>query len=158
MKLSDFVTTDAILPELAATQRDEAIGELLDALVAAGTVDSSLRDTLLAEILKREKNGSTGFGKGVAVPHVKHDKITKMAAAIGISQPGVDFNALDKQPVYTIFMLLSPADQPDQHLHAMESIFNNLQNDTFRRFLRQANTVEAVTDLLDEADAQKLSS
>lgn len=154
MKLSDFVVSDAILPDLNATQRDEVIGELIDALIQAGAAPSGLRDTLIAEILKREKNGSTGFGKGVAIPHVKHEKIKKVAAAIGISRAGVDYNALDKQPVYSIFMLLSPAGQPDQHLHAMENIFANLQNDQFRSFLRQAETHEEVVTLLDEADAK----
>lgn len=157
MKLTDFVLTGAILPELKATDRDGAIGELIDALLAAGAADPSLRDDLLKAILEREKNGSTGFGKGVAVPHVKHEKITQMAAGIAISQNGVDFNALDKAPVYSIFMLLSPKDAPDEHLQAMEKIFSNLQNDTFRRFLRQSNTVEQVVDLLEDADADRIN-
>ena len=156
MKLSDFVISDASLPGLKAASRDEVVEELVDALIAAGAAPADLKDTLIAEILKREKNGSTGFGKGVAIPHVKHDQIKKVAAAIGISQTGVDYNALDKQPVYSIFMLLSPADQPDQHLHAMENIFANLQDDRFRSFLRQAQTHDAITTLLDEADAQQL--
>ena len=156
MKLRDFVLTDAIIPQLGSTQRDEVIAELIDPLLAAGAAPPELRDTLVAEILKREKNGSTGFGKGVAIPHVKHAQINKVAAAVGVSPTGIDYNALDKQPVYSVFMLLSPADQPDQHLHAMETIFANLQNDTFRSFLRQAETHDAITTLLDEADAEEL--
>ncbi|MEM7625657.1 MAG: PTS sugar transporter subunit IIA [Planctomycetota bacterium] len=156
MKLSDFVVNDAILPQLQSAQRDDVVAELVDALIEAGAAPADLRDTLIDEILKREKNGSTGFGKGVAIPHVKHEQIAKVAAAIGISQAGVDYNALDKQPVYSIFMLLSPADQPDQHLHAMENIFANLQNDTFRSFLRQADNHEAVVTLLEEADSQTI--
>jgi mannitol/fructose-specific phosphotransferase system IIA component (Ntr-type) len=156
MMLRDFVLTDAILPDLSSSQRDEVVAELVDALIEAGAAPKKLRDTLIAEVLKREKNGSTGFGKGVAIPHVKHAEIKKVAAAIGVSQSGVDYNALDKQPVYSIFMLLSPADQPDQHLHAMETIFANLQNDTFRSFLRQADSRDAVLTLLEEADTQQL--
>ncbi|MEO1236436.1 MAG: PTS sugar transporter subunit IIA [Planctomycetota bacterium] len=156
MKLSDFVLPDAILPQLRAQSRDEVVTEMVDALVAAGAAPESLRDTLVREVLKREKNGSTGFGKGVAIPHVKHADIKQVAAAVGVSQTGVDYNALDKQPVYSVFMLLSPADQPDQHLHAMENIFANLQNDTFRSFLRQAETHEAIVTLLDEADQKQL--
>jgi mannitol/fructose-specific phosphotransferase system IIA component (Ntr-type) len=156
MKLRDFVVQDAIIPQLDATQRDDVVAELMDALIAAGAAPTDLRDTLIAEVLKREKNGSTGFGKGVAIPHVKHDQVQKVAAAIGVSQKGVDYNALDKQPVYCIFMLLSPAGQPDQHLHAMENIFANLQNDTFRSFLKQAADKDAVVTLLEEADNQEL--
>ncbi len=157
MKLSDFVNTKAVVPQLDATERDAVINELVDALVAAGAAEASIRDDLIKAILDREKKGSTGFGKGVAVPHVKHEKIPAMAAAIGVSQKGVDFNALDKEPVYSIVLLLSPVNKPDEHLQAMENIFSNLQKDTFRRFLRQATTVEEVTDLLHEADTQQLA-
>ncbi len=156
MKLTDFVEPQAILPQLKATERDDAIRELVQALVDASAVDASLQEELLKLILDREKKGSTGFGKGVAVPHVKHERIKRMAAAIGVSHQGVDFNALDRAPVYSIVLLLSPKDKPDEHLQAMENIFSNLQKDTFRKFLRQATEVEHVKDLLDEADAQKL--
>ncbi len=157
MKLLDFVLTDALIPELASTERDDVITELVDAAVAAKGVAKTHRDALIKEIIGREKHGSTGFGKGVAVPHVKHEKIKKMVAAIGVSQKGVDFNALDKAPVYSVVLLLSPADKPDEHLQAMENIFSNLQKDNFRRFLRQATTAEAIKDLLHEADTQQLA-
>lgn len=157
MKLSDFVVTDAILPQLKAEGRDPAINEMIDALVEAGACPADLRDELVKLILDREKHGSTGFGKGVAVPHVKHERIEKMAAAVAVSPNGVDFNALDKEPVYSIFLLLSPKDRPDEHLQAMENIFSNLQKEQFRKFLRQSDTVEAVQDLLQEADAEQIS-
>lgn len=157
MKLLDFVLADALIPDLKSTERDEVITELVDAAVAAGGVPKTLRDALVKEIIGREKHGSTGFGKGVAVPHVKHEKIKKMVAAIGVSQKGVDFNALDKAPVYSVVLLISPKDKPDEHLQAMENIFSNLQKDNFRRFLRQSTTAEAIKDLLLEADTQQLA-
>ncbi len=156
MKLCDFVVREAMIPQLASTDRDEVLGVLVEALVNAGAAPKNLHQDLVKMIIEREKHGSTGFGKGVAVPHVKHKKIKKMAAAIGVSQQGVDFNALDKQPVYSIILLLSPEDNPDQHLQAMENIFSNLQKDQFRRFLRQATTPEAIQELLYEADTQQL--
>lgn len=156
MKLSDFVVPDAIVPQLKSGQRDDAVRELIDSLIAANIITKSLRDDLIKLIIDREEKGSTGFGKGVAVPHVKHPKIKRMAAAIGVSQQGVDFNALDTAPVYSIVLLLSPQGSPDEHLQAMENIFSNLQKDTFRRFLRQATTREAVLDLIQEADTQQL--
>jgi mannitol/fructose-specific phosphotransferase system IIA component (Ntr-type) len=91
----------------------------------------------------------------VAVPHVKHAKVKKMAAAVGRSVGGVDFSALDSQPVYSVVLLLSPESLPQQHLQAMNVIFTNLQKDTFRKFLRQSTTKEAIADLLDEADQGK---
>ena len=156
MKLSDLISQRSIVPKLENAQRDGAIGELIDALIGGELVDASLRDELIAMIIDREKRGSTGFGKGVAVPHVKHQNIKGMVAAIGVSQQGVDFNALDKAPVYAIVLLLSSQDKPDEHLQAMENIFSHLQKDNFRRFLRQSTTVEEIQDLIHEADTQQL--
>lgn len=153
MKLLDIVVKDAIIPQLAATERDEAIGEIVDRLVQANALSPELRDEFVKAVIKREKRGSTGFGHGVAVPHVKHSAISEMAVAIAVSQSGVEFNALDKQPVYCIFLLLSPEDKPEDHLDAMEAIFGSLSQETFRRFLRQATSVEDVLTLLEETDA-----
>jgi PTS system nitrogen regulatory IIA component len=154
MKLTDIVIENAIIPDLASPERDEAIGEIVDALVAAGALSEKLKDEFVKAVIKREKRGSTGFGHGVAVPHVKHPSIAKMAVAIGISRAGIDFNALDKQPVHSIFLLLSPEDRPEDHLDAMEAIFSNLSQETFRRFLRQATSVADVMTLLEEADSR----
>lgn len=157
MKLSDIVPKGAIVPALKSTDRDGVVNELVDALIASGVCDQALRDELITKVLDRERRGSTGFGRGVAVPHVKHRQSGRMAAAIGLSQRGIDFNSLDKQPVYTVFLLLSPEDRPEEHLQAMEVIFKNLSKDTFRRFLRQAASVDDVRALLDEADHQQIA-
>jgi PTS system nitrogen regulatory IIA component len=155
MKLSEFIVSEAILPNLEATDRDGALRELVSSLAQAGALPSDAVDEVLEAIIKREQNGSTGFGKGVAVPHVKHPKVKKMAGTIGRSQAGIDFAALDHQPVYTVVLLLSPENQPQQHLQAMNVIFNNLQKDMFRRFLRQSTTRQAIQELLEEADQGK---
>ncbi len=156
MKLTDFVVPDAIVVDLNATDRDDAIAELLQSLTTAGAVEEPLRGNLMVNVLERENKGSTGFGKGVAVPHVKDDSIPRLAVAVGISQRGVEFKAIDGNPVYIIILLLSPRDRPDEHLQAMESIFFNLQKDAFRTFLRQARTREAVMALFEEADSQQI--
>jgi PTS system nitrogen regulatory IIA component len=155
MKLREFIVADAIIPDLKATTRDEAIRELVTALAANGALPESGVDDVVAALIKREQNGSTGFGKGVAVPHVRHPSVKKMAGTIGRSAGGIDFAALDHQPVYTIVLLLSPENQPQQHLQAMNIVFSNLQIDMFRRFLKQSTTREAVLDLLDEADQNR---
>jgi len=154
LKLSKIVSPDAIVPRLTSAKRDDVIAELVGALIASGAADPSLRDELVVRVLDREKRGSTGFGKGIAVPHVKHKSVKGMAAAVGLSATGVDFNALDRQPVYSVFLLLSPEQDPEQHLKAMEVIFNSLSNETFRRFLRQAQSKQDVVTLLEEADGQ----
>ena len=155
MKFSEFVVRDAIVAEIQSHDRDGVLRELVGALAAGGALPEAAVDEVVEALIKREKNGSTGFGKGVAVPHVKHPKIKKMAATIGRSVAGVDFAALDHQPVYSVVLLLSPDNQPQQHLQAMNIVFTNLQKDTFRRFLRQSSTREAIADLLDEADQGK---
>jgi mannitol/fructose-specific phosphotransferase system IIA component (Ntr-type) len=152
MKLKDFIISEAIVPELKATDRDGALRELAEALAASGALPKDSVDEIVAALIKREQNGSTGFGKGVAVPHVKHAKVKRMSGTIGRSSSGIDFAALDHQPVFTIFLLLSPDNQPQQHLQAMNIVFSNLQKDIFRRFLRQSTAREAIVDLLDEAD------
>ena len=156
MKLADLIVPEAIIPQLRSAQRDEVIAELIDAVISGDAVDRSLRDDLIAMIIDREDRGSTGFGKGVAVPHVKHAAITSMVAAIGVSPQGIDFNALDNAPVYSVVLLLSPQDKPDEHLQAMENIFSHLQKDRFRRFLRQATSVQEIQELIHEADSQQL--
>jgi PTS system fructose-specific IIA component/PTS system nitrogen regulatory IIA component len=77
--------------------------------------------------------------------------VKKVVAAVGVSATGIDFSSLDKQPVYTIILLISPS-EGDQHLQAMEAIFDHLQNDNFRKFLRQSTTAEQIKELLVEAD------
>ncbi len=152
MKLTDFVVRRAIAPSLSATDRNGAIRELITALAAGGALPNADADTITKAVIQRENQGSTGFGKGVAVPHVKHEKVPTIMAAIGRSVAGIDFAALDRAPVYTVVVLLSPPDNPDGHLQAMENIFRHLQRDNFRRFLRQAETADAVWDLIEEAD------
>lgn len=148
----DLVVNNAIIPELTSTKRDEVISEMVDSLVASGCVSEDHREEFSKAIIRRENKGSTGFGHGVAVPHVKHADIKTMHIAIGNSVDGIDFKALDREPVYSVIMLLSPEDQPECHLDAMEAIFSSLSQDTFRRFLRQANNTEDVLTLLTETD------
>lgn len=155
MKLKDFIVGEAIVPELKAADRDGAIRELVESLCSAGAVPASAVNELVAALIKREQSGSTGLGKGVAVPHVKHAKIRKMVGTIGRSVRGIDFAAVDRQPVYIVVLILSPENQPQQHLQAMNIVFSNLQKDLFRRFLRQSATRQAICDLLDEADQGK---
>jgi len=156
MKLTEIITPDSIRVPLESTERNEVISELIDTLIAAGAADASIRDELLEKVLERERKHSTGFGRGVAVPHVKHKSIEKMTAAIGVSSSGIDFNSLDKQPVYTVFLLLSPQSRPQEHLQAMELIFKNLSKDTFRRELRQADDAASIHTLLDDADHHRV--
>jgi mannitol/fructose-specific phosphotransferase system IIA component (Ntr-type) len=106
----------------------------------------------VAAIMKREELGSTGIGRGVAVPHTKHPSVSRLVGTVGISGDGVDFNSLDGDKVQLFFLLVSPPDRPGDHLRALENISRQLRDDTFCKFLKQSKTVAEIQQLLDEAD------
>jgi len=152
MKLSDIIVGDAIVPKLKATTRDDAIVELVESLAEAGAVSKQRTKEIIKAILAREAQATTGIGKGVALPHAKLKGIKKPIATIGCSAEGIDFASLDSKCVYSVILLLSSPDNPDEHLQAMETIFKHVQRDIFRKFLRQSETRQAVLDLIHEAD------
>jgi mannitol/fructose-specific phosphotransferase system IIA component (Ntr-type) len=152
MKLADFVCFEATVSKLQATERNAVIAELVDALHKTGLLGGNDKDKITRAIIRRENEASTGLGKAVAVPHVKHAAVKRPVAVVGLSSEGIDFKALDKRPVYSVILLISPPDDPESHLKAMECVFGHLQNEKFRSFLRQAGTSEEVEDLLREAD------
>jgi mannitol/fructose-specific phosphotransferase system IIA component (Ntr-type) len=137
---------------LQATDRDGAIAELVAALVTAGKIPSESAKDVIKAVIKRENEASTGMGKGVAVPHVKHAAVKNVLAAVGQSSAGIDFASLDEQPVYSVILLISPVNNPDKHLQAMENVFRHLQKEKFRKFLRQCRAPAELEDLLKEAD------
>lgn len=156
MKLSDFVVRQAILTDLKAATKEDAIRAMVVSLAAAGNVKVADQDGIIAAILKREELGSTGIGKGVAVPHTKHPSVDKLVATVAISRTGVEFASLDGDQVQILFLLVSPPDRPGDHLRALENISRHLRNDNFCNFLKQATTAQAVIDLLEEADNNQL--
>lgn len=158
MNLSDFMVAEAFVPQLDAADRDGIIRELVHALADAGRIPADKVDEIATKVIDRENQGSTGIGKGIAVPHVKHPAIDQIVGTVGCSKEGVDFRSLDKAPVYSVLLLLSPPNNPDQHLEAMENLFAHLQKEMFRKFLRQADTTDAIVELLAEADEAKEKS
>jgi len=152
MKFSDFVQVNAIQANLDAEDKEDVIRELVASLVNGGAISETDRDGIVAAIMKREELGSTGIGRGVAVPHTKHSSVDRLIGTVGVSAVGVDFNSLDGEKVHLFFLLISPPDRPGDHLRALENISRQLRNDTFCRFLKQANSVQDIQQLLDEAD------
>ena len=152
MKFEEFVCFEATVPHLEATDRNGAITELVTSLVQAGKLPADRAEEITKAVIKRENEASTGMGKGVAVPHVKHETVDTVVAVVGQTETGIDFAALDEQPVYSILLLISPVNDADRHLQAMENVFKHLQKERFRKFLRQCQSPEAFEDLLREAD------
>ena len=153
MELTKLVEDGAVIASLNASERGPVVRELLESLASAGRIDDSSVDPLHNAVMKRERKGSTGFGHGVAVPHAKSTMVDNIRIAVGLSPDGVEFNALDRQPVFVFFLLLSPEGEPELHLDAMETVFGRLSDDGFRRFLRQADSVEDIMTLISESDA-----
>ena len=158
MKFGDFVSREAIRAELVATTKDGTIREMVQAMLGAGGIDADECESIVKAILKREELGSTGIGRGVAVPHTKHPSVDRLVGTVAISREGVEFAALDGERVHLFFLLISPPDRPGDHLRALENISRQLRNDTFCRFLKQSKNAEDIQQLLDEADSDQFGS
>ena len=158
MKFADFICRDAILAQLTATDKEGAIREMVQALCSAGQVETEESESIVKAILKREELGSTGIGRGVAVPHTKHPSVDRLVGTVAVSGQGVDFASLDGEVVHLFFLLVSPPDRPGDHLRALENISRQLRDDTFCRFLKQAKTTEDIQQLLNEADNNQFGS
>lgn len=158
VKFSDFVCKDAIQSQLSALDKEAVIQELVGALIAAGQVKAAEQESIVKAIMKREELGSTGIGRGVAVPHTKHPSVDRLIGTVGVSTEGVDFQSLDGEKVQLFFLLISPPDRPGDHLRALENISRQLRDDSFCRYLKQSKTAEDIQQLLEESDNNQFGS
>ena len=158
MKFADFIVPDAIRAELAARDKEGVIREMVQALLDAGQIEKDEFESIIKAILKREELGSTGIGRGVAVPHTKHLSVDRLVGNVAVSREGVDFDSLDGEKVHLFFLLISPPDRPGDHLRALENISRQLRDDTFCRFLKQSKSMEDIRQLLEEADNNQFGS
>jgi PTS system fructose-specific IIA component/PTS system nitrogen regulatory IIA component len=158
MKFADFVSVEAIRAELTAEDKPGVIRELAEALQEAGKIAANEVDSIVKAVMKREELGSTGIGRGVAVPHTKHPSVDRLVGTVGVSPLGVDFDSLDGEKVQLFFLLISPPDRPGDHLRALENISRQLRDETFCRFLKKAKTADDIRQLLDEADNNQFVS
>ncbi|MBN1622324.1 MAG: PTS sugar transporter subunit IIA [Endomicrobiales bacterium] len=150
MKIMDFLCPEAITIDLKSQDKKTAITELAELLHSAKKVKNTAK--IIEATLEREKLGSTGIGQGVAIPHGKTDVVSEQIGALGISQKGVDFNSLDGEPVYIIFLLIGPAEVAGQHLKALARISRLFKDKFFRQALRDAKTVKEVTKIIQQED------
>lgn len=152
MKFVDFVSREAIRTDLEVDKKEDVIRAMANALLEAGKIAEDQHESIVEAILKREELGSTGIGRGVAVPHTKHPSVKELVGTVAVSEGGVDFDSLDGEKVHLLFMLISPPDRPGDHLRALENISRQLRDDTFCRFLKQSKDPSDVWQLLEEAD------
>jgi nitrogen PTS system EIIA component len=152
MRMSDFVVREAIVPDLTATTKEAVIRGMVESLHAAGHFRGADLEDIIRAILKRELLGSTGIGRGVAIPHTKHAGVDRLVGTVAVSHAGVPFESLDGEPVFIFVLLISPQDRPGDHLRALENVSRCLRDDHFVRALRQAKTREEISALLDRTD------
>src|SRR6516164_9253964 len=150
MRMSDFVVKEAILPDLKAVTKEAVIREMVSSLKESGHFKGGEVEDIVKAVLKRELLGSTGIGRSVAIPHSKHSSVDRLVGTVAISKGGVAFDSLDGEPVHVFVLLISPQDRPGDHLRALENVSRVLRDDGFVRALRQAQTREAIWELLCE--------
>jgi len=152
MRMSDFVVREAIASGLTANTKEGVIREMVENLRRAGYFKTSDPEDIVKAIMKRELLGSTGIGRGVAIPHAKHGGVDRLVGAVAVSKGGVGFESLDGEPVFVFVMLISPNDRPGDHLRALENVSRCLRDDGFVRTLRQAASNDAIWDLLSDPE------
>jgi mannitol/fructose-specific phosphotransferase system IIA component (Ntr-type) len=148
MNLGDILSPAQILPEMRATDRWEAIDELVATLVAVGRIKPEYRDAIVGVIRKRESSMSTGIGFGVGIPHASTDLISEVTGAFGRSKLGISFEALDNQPVKLVMLFLVPQGQFQKHLHTLANIAKLLHNKEFRTALELAPDASVMYDII----------
>ena len=126
----EFVVADAIIRDLPSGSKRTAIETLVGRLAEVGRLPRDAVAAVIAGLWKREELGSTGIGRGFAVPHVRHAAVSEVTAAIGYAPDGIDFEALDGAKVHTIILMISPASRPGEHLRALERVSRLLRNST----------------------------
>jgi fructose-specific phosphotransferase system IIA component len=144
MELADILTKDQILTDLQAADRWQAIDELINNLVATGKIQPQHRESIAAVVKKRETSMSTGIGFGIGIPHASTDLIPEVVGALGRSKKGINFDALDNQPVNLVMLFLVPQGQFQKHLHTLANIAKILHKAEFRQSLEQAPDAEAM--------------
>lgn len=146
MSLRKLLNESNIKVNMSSVDKDECFAELIDVLVRSGQISD--RHTALEALWLRESHGTTGIGKGCAVPHGKHEGITKLCVALGISARGIDYEAIDDLPVKVVFMVLANANEPGPHVQALAEISRLLKIPGFYRRLCAVTSAEGVLQLL----------
>lgn len=149
MRMSHFVVRDAIIPALAATTKEGVIREMVQSLHAAGQFLNSDLDDIVKAVLRREQLGSTGIGRGIAIPHSRHPSVGQLVGTIGLAKSGaVPFESIDGESVDIFVLLISPQDRPGDHLRALENVVQAMRDDGFVRALRACQTRDQIWELI----------
>ena len=152
MRLSELLEESNIIPDLKAKDKKGALEELAQAMVKQKPYLDKM--ALVNVLLERERLGSTGIGDGVAIPHGKFHEIDQPIISFGRSREGLDFEAMDGEPVYLFFLLLAPENSASIHLKALAKIARILRNSSFRKVLIEARTQKEIYETIIQSDEE----
>ncbi len=151
MKLSDILRESCVVADIKGKTKKEILLELVGPLKDTNLIDNV--NAVVKIIMERERLGSTGIGDGVAIPHGKMKNIDSIICAVGRSQEGVDFDAVDRQPVHIFFLVLAPEDSASLHLKVLSRISKILRDPSFRKtILKLANAHEIYANVIETDD------
>ncbi len=149
MKIAEILQEQCIVADIKGKTKREIITELVEALAKARLIEDV--EAVVNVVMDREKLGSTGIGNGVAVPHGKLKNIKNIMCALGRSQSGVDFDAVDRSPVHIFFLVLAPEDSASLHLKVLSRITKILRDQSLRKKVIKLTTVHDIyTSILEE--------
>lgn len=152
MRITEFLKLDAVVPTLQGRNKAEIILELANAL--AKVAPSVTPERIHEVLIEREKIGSTGMEKGVAIPHGRVTELNELVACVGISHEGVDFGARDNKPSQFFFALIAPENSAGMHLKALSKVSRLFRSDSLRDALLAAPTAEALYALIASEDGK----
>jgi len=147
MEVHEFINQDLIKMNLVSQDKDSVIEEMIDIMVENGIVTD--KEEVVKKAMEREAKGTTGVGKGVAIPHVKSEAVERPAVAFGRSAEGIDYGSMDEKPSYLFFLITVPEESHDEHLQLLAKLSRNLVHDDFRDSLLEAESDEEVMDILN---------
>ncbi len=147
VRLADLITEDRIV-ELEGTSKDEVLKEMVDVIERAPEVAD--KEAFYRAIQDRESILSTGIGLGIAVPHAKIPSVSGLVAALGKTRRGVQYGALDDQPVHIVVMIGANDGQQSDYIRALARVTLLLKNEKIRRAIVEADDAGAVYDILCE--------
>jgi fructose-specific phosphotransferase system IIA component len=148
MRLADILQTEYIKIPLNATERDSAIHELM--MLLSNKISDY--EQVYQAVLEREKVMTTGVGNGIAIPHCKHGACSEFLIALGISEQGINFNAVDNKDVKLIFLLLGPEDSPNTHIKLLSRISRLLNSNEIRTELVESKTGMEAHSIIEKAE------
>ena len=153
MKITDFLDPKAIKADVAATEKEAVLKELVGVL--AEVKDIGDPKAIVKALMEREGLGSTGIGQGIAIPHGKTERVRELVAVMGVSRKGVNFEALDGEPVHIFFLLVAPKDTAGPHLKALAQISRLLRDSYFCELIKRCKAPADIYELIRREEEKK---